>query len=98
MHSDLLRALQIMIPFRFEEFLEDLVSSVEAGEIPVSRIDDAVERILRVKFISGVFERPFSEPALLDTIGCKVERMSISLIVVLFELSHIGYHSPNHQI
>ncbi|XP_051192946.1 uncharacterized protein [Lolium perenne] len=60
----------IMIPFRFEKFLEDLVSLVETGEIPASRIDDAVERILRVKFISGVFEHPFSEPALLDVIGC----------------------------
>uniref|UniRef100_A0A0D9WH59 Uncharacterized protein n=1 Tax=Leersia perrieri TaxID=77586 RepID=A0A0D9WH59_9ORYZ len=56
----------IMIPHRFEKFLEDLVFLVEAGEIPMSRIDDAVERILRVKFISGVFEHPFSDPALLD--------------------------------
>jgi beta-glucosidase-like glycosyl hydrolase len=62
-----------MIPFRFEKFLEDLLFLVESGEIPVSRIDDAVERILRVKFISGVFEHPFSEPALLDVIGCKVK-------------------------
>ncbi|KAG2651752.1 hypothetical protein PVAP13_1NG457076 [Panicum virgatum] len=35
-----------MIPYRFEEFLEDLVFLVETGEIPMSRIDDAVERIL----------------------------------------------------
>jgi beta-glucosidase len=74
-----------MIPFRFEKFLEDLVTLVETGEIPASRIDDAVERILRVKFISGVFEHPFSEPTLLDTIGCKVERVSVI---------SIGYHSP----
>jgi beta-glucosidase len=65
----------IMIPFRFEKFLEDLVFLVEAGEIPMSRIDDAVERILRVKFISGVFEHPFSDPSLADIIGCKVACM-----------------------
>jgi beta-glucosidase len=64
-----------MIPFRFEKFLEDLVFLVEAGEIPMSRIDDAVERILRVKFISGVFEHPFSDPSLADIIGCKVACM-----------------------
>ncbi|KAE8807741.1 hypothetical protein D1007_15898 [Hordeum vulgare] len=64
----------IMIPFRFETFLEDLVFLVETGEIPLSRIDDAVERILRVKFISGVFEHPFSDPTLLDVIGCKEHR------------------------
>ncbi|EEE63918.1 uncharacterized protein [Oryza sativa Japonica Group] len=65
----------IMIPFRFEKFLEDLVFLVEAGEIPMSRIDDAVERILRVKFISGVFEHPFSDPSLADIIGCKEHRL-----------------------
>ncbi|KAF7011297.1 hypothetical protein CFC21_025621 [Triticum aestivum] len=66
----------VMIPFRFEKFLEDLVFLVvETGEIPLSRIDDAVERILRVKFVSGVFEHPFSDPALLDVIGCKEHRL-----------------------
>ncbi|XP_044978747.1 beta-glucosidase BoGH3B-like isoform X1 [Hordeum vulgare subsp. vulgare] len=65
----------IMIPHRFEKFLEDLVSLVETGEIPISRIDDAVERILRVKFISGVFEHPFSDPSLLDVVGCKEHRL-----------------------
>ncbi|CAL4907494.1 unnamed protein product [Urochloa decumbens] len=65
----------IMIPYRFEEFLEHLLSLVETGEIPMSRIDDAVERILRVKFISGVFEHPFSDPSLLDMVGCKEHRL-----------------------
>uniref|UniRef100_A0A0A9DPM0 Glycoside hydrolase family 3 C-terminal domain-containing protein n=1 Tax=Arundo donax TaxID=35708 RepID=A0A0A9DPM0_ARUDO len=41
----------------------------------MSRIDDAVERILRVKFISGVFEHPFSDPSLLDIVGCKEHRL-----------------------
>ncbi|VAH36980.1 unnamed protein product [Triticum turgidum subsp. durum] len=71
----LLSNLQVMIPFRFEKFLEDLVFLVETGEIPLSRIDDAVERILRVKFVSGVFEHPFSDPALLNVIGCKEHRL-----------------------
>ncbi|KAM3404419.1 hypothetical protein ACQJBY_007486 [Aegilops geniculata] len=65
----------IMIPHRFEKFLEDLVFLVETGEISMSRIDDAVERILRVKFISGVFEHPFSDPSLLDVVGCKEHRL-----------------------
>ncbi|TVU19617.1 hypothetical protein EJB05_35777 [Eragrostis curvula] len=65
----------IMIPHRFEKFLEDLVFLVETGEIPMSRIDDAVERILRVKFISGVFEHPFSDPSQLDIVGCKEHRL-----------------------
>ncbi|CAM0955275.1 unnamed protein product [Alopecurus aequalis] len=68
-------AQSIMIPHRFEKFLEDLVYLVETGEIPISRVDDAVERILRVKFISGVFEHPFSDPSLLDSVGCKEHRL-----------------------
>jgi len=64
-----------MIPHRFEKFLEDIVFLVEKGEIPMSRIDDAVERILRVKFISGVFEHPFSDHSLLDIVGCKEHRL-----------------------
>ncbi|KAL6609921.1 hypothetical protein ACP70R_039890 [Stipagrostis hirtigluma subsp. patula] len=55
--------------------MEDLVFLIENGEIPMSRIDDAVERILRVKFISGVFEHPFSDPSLLDIVGCKEHRL-----------------------
>lgn len=55
---------------------------VETGEIPMSRVDDAVERILRVKFISGVFEHPFSDPSLLDIVGCKVTEMFVHLFSV----------------
>jgi beta-glucosidase len=83
-----LNNLQIMIPYRFEEFLENLVFLVETGEIPMSRIDDAVERILRVKFISGVFEHPFSDPSLLDMVGCKV-RCSTSIVLSFLQLFSI---------
>lgn len=38
----------------------------------MTRIDDAVERILRVKFISVAFENPLSDRSLLDIVGCNV--------------------------
>ena len=76
-----------MIPFRFEKFLEDLVFLVESGEIKVSRIDDAVERILRVKFISGVFEHPFSDPTILQVLGCKVN----ACFMVFINSSHLYF-------
>lgn len=60
------------MPFRYAKFLEDLIDLVESGEIPMTRIDDAVERILRVKFVAGLFEYPYSDRSLLDTVGCKV--------------------------
>ncbi|KAI9117804.1 hypothetical protein K1719_011219 [Acacia pycnantha] len=64
----------VMVPFRFQLFLEQLTSIVESGEVPLARIDDAVERILRVKFAAGLFEFPFSDRSLLDTVGCKQHR------------------------
>lgn len=65
-----------MVPFRYEQFVKDLVYLVEHGNISMSRIDDAVERILRVKFVSGLFEHPFSDRSLLDIVGCKVSLQS----------------------
>lgn len=60
------------MPFRYELFLEEMLYLVESGEIPMTRIDDAVERILRVKFVAGLFEFPLTDRSLLDTVGCKV--------------------------
>lgn len=61
----------IMVPHRYEKFIEDLIYLVESGEIPMSRIDDAVRRILRVKFIAGLFEKPFSCRSLTGIVRCK---------------------------
>ncbi|KAL7264336.1 hypothetical protein ACSBR1_002311 [Camellia fascicularis] len=64
----------VMVPHRYELYLEDLTYLAESGEIPISRIDDAVERILRVKFVAGLFEYPLTDRSLLDTVGCKLHR------------------------
>ncbi|KAJ4890448.1 Glycosyl hydrolase family protein [Raphanus sativus] len=64
----------VMVPFKFEKFIDELTSLVQSGEIPMSRIDDAVERILRMKFTSGLFEHPFSDRSLLKFVGCKEHR------------------------
>lgn len=47
-----------MIPYNYETFCDGLVAVVKAGKVPQSRIDDAVRRILRVKFELGLFEKP----------------------------------------
>jgi beta-glucosidase len=39
-----------------DEFFRPMVKLVKDGRIPMSRIDDAVRRILRVKFMVGAFE------------------------------------------
>ena len=49
-----------MVPEDWKQFIAATVKDVRAGRIPMSRIDDAVSRILRVKLRSGLFE---SSPA-----------------------------------
>ena len=46
-----------MVPEAWKSFIANTVASVRAGEIPESRIDDAVTRILRVKLRAGLFEK-----------------------------------------
>ena len=75
-----------MVPLRFEKFLEDLTSLVESGEVPISRIDDAVERILKVKFAAALFEHPFADRSLLDIVGCKVSFCSFLPWYCFFKL------------
>jgi beta-glucosidase len=40
----------VMVPQKYREFIAALKSLVQAGEVPMARVDDAVRRILRVKF------------------------------------------------
>lgn len=64
----------VMVAVRYKLFIEELTSLIESGEVPMSRINDAVERILRVKFAAGLFEFPLSDRSLLDIVGCKPHR------------------------
>ena len=45
-------------------FINAIVSGVGSNAIPISRVNDAVKRILRVKFRSGLFDHPLSDAAL----------------------------------
>ena len=47
-----------MVPMdtEFPKLLKELV---EEGEVPMSRINESVRRILRVKFLLGLFEQPY---------------------------------------
>ncbi len=49
-----------MIPYDYKTFFNDLISLVKENKVPISRIDDAVKRILRVKYELNLFEVPFS--------------------------------------
>ena len=45
----------VMVPFGWKDFIASTIAQVQAGEIPMARIDDAVTRILRVKMRAGLF-------------------------------------------
>lgn len=80
-----------MLPENFTEFIDDLAFQVKNNIIPMSRIDDAVRRILRVKFIMGLFENPIADLSLANQVGSKVN-ISTSIVitpsVLFFSLSH----------
>uniref|UniRef100_A0A0E0KJ16 Beta-glucosidase n=1 Tax=Oryza punctata TaxID=4537 RepID=A0A0E0KJ16_ORYPU len=64
----------IMVPYTYTEFIDDLTEQVNNKIIPMSRIDDAVYRILRVKFTMGLFESPFADASLADELGKQEHR------------------------
>jgi beta-glucosidase len=53
----------VMVPNRYPEFYDLLLDLAQTGEIPMARIDDAVRRILRVKFAAGLFDADWSPQA-----------------------------------
>ena len=46
----------VMVPSNYKIFCKNLRELVDEGRVPMSRIDDAVTRILRVKFAIGLFD------------------------------------------
>jgi beta-glucosidase len=46
-----------MAPRSYRQFFTNLKELVEEGKVPMSRIDDAVKRILRVKFAMGLMDK-----------------------------------------
>lgn len=63
-----------MVPMLFEDFIQDLTSLVKNNIIPMDRIDDAVGRILLVKFTMGLFENPLADFSLVNELGSQVIR------------------------
>lgn len=66
--------MQIMVPMNYTEFIDGLTSLVKNKFVPMSRIDDAVRRILRVKFVMGLFEHPLSDYSMSKYLGSQVKK------------------------
>jgi beta-glucosidase len=64
----------VMAPTGWREFITLLRAAVEAGQVPMSRIDDANRRILARKFALGLFEQPLADRSHAATIGSAAHR------------------------
>jgi beta-glucosidase len=58
-----------MQPQNFEQFESTLTDLVNSGQVPMSRIDDAVSRILTKKFQLGLFEHPLTDRRYINQVG-----------------------------
>ncbi len=64
----------VMVPDDYKTFISTLRTEVNAGNIPLSRIDDAVTRILNQKFALGLFTKPYTDRTLTAQVGSAAHR------------------------
>jgi beta-glucosidase len=64
----------VMVPHDYRTFISTLRAEVTAGRVPLSRIDDAVTRILTKKVELGLFERPFADRTFTASVGSAAHR------------------------
>ncbi|KAJ0873693.1 putative glucan 1,3-beta-glucosidase [Helianthus annuus] len=64
----------VMAPNNYVEFINELTSLVKNKFISMDRIDDAVTRILRVKFTMGLFENPLADYSMVNEVGSQAHR------------------------
>jgi beta-glucosidase len=62
-----------MVPNDYS-FYDTLIELVNDGEVPVKRIDEAVGRILRVKYMLGLFDKPYPNDHLLPRVATETSR------------------------
>ena len=57
-----------MVPLDYS-FYDLLLQLVKEGSVPMSRIDDAVSRILKVKYLTGIIDNPYPDTLLKSKIA-----------------------------
>jgi len=62
-----------MVPNDYS-FYDTLLELVEAGEVPIKRINEAVAEILRVKYMLGLFDNPYPNKNLAYSVGSDASR------------------------
>ena len=77
--SDVLNSINagidmVMVPNDFKLFIQYLKELVNENKVSIERINDAVRRILTVKFELGLFEKPFTDRSLTSSVGSTQHR------------------------
>lgn len=60
-----------MVPYKYEVFCDNLIQLVKEGKVKQERIDDAVRRILKVKYALNLFDKPNTNPKDYPKFGSK---------------------------
>ena len=63
-----------MVPSNYQTLDTDLTALVNDGVVPMSRVNDAVARVLKQKFELGLFEHPFTDRSNIGQIGDAAHR------------------------
>ncbi len=94
-YSDVVTAINagidmVMVPYDYELFIDTLTTAVEQGDVPMTRIDEAVRRILTAKAELGLFDGdPMQPGAPLDVVGSaehrELARQAVRQSLVLLE-------------
>jgi beta-glucosidase len=81
----------VMVPTDYVRFITTMTSLAQSGTIPQARIDDAVSRILRVKFEMGLFEKPMPAAGKESEVGSaanrSIARQAVAESAVLLQTS-----------
>jgi len=79
----------VMVPDDYEKFINTMKRLISQKKIPMERIDDAVERIIRVKIELGLFENPLPQKENIKLIGSKehkeIARQAVRESIVLLK-------------
>jgi beta-glucosidase len=59
----------VMLPYKYDAFRTAMRNLLSQSKITGERLDDAVRRILAIKFRLGLFERPYTDRSLLPLVG-----------------------------
>ncbi len=88
-----------MVPYNFPDFITAVVNGVNGGQIPQSRVDDAVRRILTEKFDMGLFQNAFTDASLRGQFGSAEHRATAAQAAAQSQvlLQNSGNALPLHK-